>query len=182
MKIRHGFISNSSSTSFTFCFRGKEDLYNLIWKYRDYFSLSTIGWTSSVFSCNACSVVACIESVVVDNVKDDWKETSVKNIEEEIKNFEECLKETEETIKRAKEDGDKEWLVDMYKKSKENLIAHCDRLKTAKEKGLNKVLVVEFGDNHGHIQGGDVGNAMDYEGRNIDIDEKDFIVFTEQNR
>ena len=47
---------------------------------------------------------------------------------------------------------------------------------------LTSVFVIGFGDNHGQISGVGLGTVMDYEGRYIDIDEKDFVVFTEQNR
>jgi hypothetical protein len=55
-------------------------------------------------------------------------------------------------------------------------------LKQAEKRGLNTVLVIGFGDHDGDVSGGDVGMAMDYEGRNISIDARDLIVFTEQNR
>jgi len=52
----------------------------------------------------------------------------------------------------------------------------------AKRKGFTRLLKVDFGDNNGDISGGNIGTAMDYEGRKIRINTSDFIVFTEQNR
>jgi hypothetical protein len=51
-----------------------------------------------------------------------------------------------------------------------------------KKRGFKTVHIIGFGDNHGEICGGIVGNVMDYAGRHIYIDKDGFIVFTEQNR
>jgi len=53
-------------------------------------------------------------------------------------------------------------------------------LNRTKSKGLNSVLQIGFGDNHGDVCGGDVGTVMDYEGRHIRINKDDFVVITEK--
>jgi len=44
------------------------------------------------------------------------------------------------------------------------------------------VAEIGFGDNHGMFCGGDLGNCMDYEGRDIRIVQDDLYYDTEQNR
>ncbi|MFA6234136.1 MAG: hypothetical protein WC824_08120 [Bacteroidota bacterium] len=49
-------------------------------------------------------------------------------------------------------------------------------------KGFDFVMKVDFGDNHGDYQGGNLGNCMDYEGRNIYLVDENLFYTTEQNR
>ena len=186
MKIRNGFVSNSSSTSFTFVFKGDkiDDLSALIWKYRGHFSLSyDASWNDTndcVETCNAQDVVEAIEKCAKDK-NDKWNAVKIVSIDDSINQFVDSIKEYDQMIK-DKEDKCSMTLRDFYKQYKREAEEVIDKLNMAKKKGLTSVFVIGFGDNHGQISGGGLGTVMDYEGRDIDIDEKDFVVFTEQNR
>lgn len=174
MKIRCGFVSNSSSTSFTFCYKGEgiKALTDLILtKYRGQFERSYDEW-----HCNAMDVVESIETSSKN--KSEWYKVEAVHIDKVIENEQTCLDTVIQDLEEEKEDYWKRYNLDR-KQELENKIA---RLKRIKERGLVTVLIMDFGDNHGAVQGGNVGYAMDYDGRYIDIDKQDLVVFTEQNR
>ena len=169
MKKRNGFVSNSSSTSFTFIFKGDtvQDLSKTIQKYGKCFDLEYMYWDDNCYSCNAQDVSEAIEAYIDDpkNMLNRHDKVSVILIDDYI----------EVIIKEIKESTGYRGYVDDLKKQ-------LVKIQSAKKKGLTSVLNIEFGDNDGDISGGDLGYCMDYEGRYISIDKKDFIVYTEQNR
>ena len=57
-----------------------------------------------------------------------------------------------------------------------------ENLKQLKKRGFNKLYQIGFGDNDGDVQGEGAGKVMDYEGRTLEIDSPDIVMFTEQNR
>ena len=176
MKIRNGFISNSSSTSFTFCFKGRsiKALINLILtKYQKTFSRSF-----DEHHCNAWDVANAIE--ICSSKVDKYSESRFCKINEYIDYLKNKLESIIAQIKNTK--NVESYLVKWMNEDKLDLENKIQKLQKAKKIGLNLVYCIEFGDNHGDISGGDLENAMDYDGRYIDIDEKDFVVFTEQNR
>jgi len=184
MKIRNGFVSNSSSTSFTFCFKGAtiDALYDAIHKYSKHFQLSfDAGWgyEESIHSCNAQDVIDAIRGACARHSEYEWENITVVPIEDQI---EELRASISEIRKELKKEDEKPVMRDIYFRHLSDLESHLNKLKSANKKGLTDVAVIGFGDNHGHISGGDVGYAMDYEGRNISIEKDDFMVFTEQNR
>jgi hypothetical protein len=178
MKIRTGFVSNSSSTSFTFCYKGEgiKPLTDLILtKYRNRFELSYDEW-----HCNAQDVVEAIEGCF--GSKNEYDKITPVSIDQVIRDVENYLADTEVWLEEESRKNKDSWLVIHYSKHIQKLQKKISRLKNLKKEGLTTVLIVGFGDNDGNISGGNVGNAMDYEGRNIDINNDDLVVFTEQNR
>lgn len=170
MKIRNGFVSNSSSTSFTFCFKGEgyKPLTDLILtRYDDCFNRS---WDE--YTCTAYDVTRSIKEACLFG---GLKTVSIDNI---IYSDKEQIKYLERDIKNSKLDYAKGYFL----KHIQELKAKIKKLQTIKKKGLTTVLIIGFGDNSGTVCGGDVGMAMDYDGRDIDINEKDLVIFTEQNR
>jgi len=185
MKIRANFVSNSSSTSFTFCFKGEiDDLHRKIIDYQNYFYLAYDGynWGSGsdyVFKCNALEVANAIQESYESKPIREWEEVKIENIDKLIADEKKALSAFLEEIDDVKRDS---WMRKYDEETIKEMNDKIKKLERSKGKGLDKVLVIDFGDNHGVISGGDLGNAMDYEGRYIKIDEDDFVVFTEQNR
>ena len=192
MKIREGFVSNSSSTSFTFCFKGDklQTLYEMIVKYSKYFELSMdepyyFDKSKDTISCDAADVVKSIKAVVKANRKSKWYKIEVISLDDLIRKYQEILDSDTREFEREKKDPkntNDEWSSIFYTQDiahNKKLIQKVNRLK---EKGLTHCVEIGFGDNHGDICGGDIGNLMDYEGRNISISNNEFAVFTIQNR
>ena len=83
MKTRNGFVSNSSSTSFTFCYKGDgiKPLTDLILtKYREQFNRSYDEW-----SCRAQDVVEAIESCFKSD--NEWCKASPVFIDKNQRSF-----------------------------------------------------------------------------------------------
>ena len=175
MKCRQGCVSNSSSTGFVFCFTGDhmEDLFDKIRKYKSHFSLSYLPWdfedSSIVYDIDAEKVISSIKA----NITDD----RIVHIDKAIKEIKAIIKEEERYLKDSDKDthySSTAWLQEYQNK--------LDVILQAKQKNIASVIEIDFGDNHGDIKGGEIGTAMDYEGRNIQVDENDFIIITEQHR
>jgi hypothetical protein len=161
MKVRNGFVSNSSSTSFTFCFKTphvKEAL-NILSKYEDKFDLAAdlFGYFVKI---DGNDVIDCIE----ENVNS-------------LFSIDDLIFEKRENFDAFKDDYDGIGL-----QIKREISHQISKLENLKEQGFNYFFSINFGDNEGDIAGGDIGNLMDYEGRHIEIHEEDMIMFTEQDR
>ena len=163
MKIRQGFISNSSSTSFMFIFKGetKEDLYDAIWKNRKDFHLVT----DDNYSCCAEFLVDAIES----NLTIVELGNRVNSIDSIIKDLNKSIAD----ISGYKLDKRTEKVcIDEYN-------GYIGKLIHLKDKGFKTILQISFGDNHGDISGGNVGTTMDYESYHFEnYEKKDLAIIT----
>ena len=191
MKIRHGFVSNSSSTSFTFVFKGDEvkNLSDTILKYKKHFDLSHtcdnyLSGAADIYICNAQDVAEAIERCIETTKDDKWDVVKIVSIEDHIKELKIRIKELDVYIKEQDERKKNHpgWYNNYLHEDKVCIQEEIEKLQAAIKNGLTSVLVIGFGDNDGAISGQGLGCTMDYEGRMIDIDEKDFIVLTEQAR
>jgi len=191
MKIKADFVTNSSSTSFTFIFRGNSilDLFEKMRKYKNKFEIEyeypeyCDEYMNGPIKINVEDIISSIEEGIAKNnkyyEKDDIDYVRIGDIEalEEriIPNLDYCLKEVADNIVNNKRTP--QYVFDEINTFNNQL----DILEKAKKKNM-KSLVIGFGDNHGEVCGTPVAFAMDYEGRNIKIDKPDLIVYTEQNR
>lgn len=182
MKIRNGFVSNSSSTSFTFCFKGKKNkgvkpLCDLILtKYSECFSRSYDEW-----HCNAQDVVEAIGRCYKQT--GEWNKAECVSIDKVIGDNKFYLEIIKKDIKDAEDKKETDaWIFRHFLEKKQELESKIKILDNIKKKGLTTLLLMDFGDNHGEVCDCDLGRAMDYDGRYIDINGKDLVVFTEQNR
>lgn len=192
MKMRHGFVSNSSSTSFTFIFNGSttEDLCKVLKEYAGHFKLRFEMFEGDVYRCTVDDVIEALKNTVIDNPSDEqresWHTVYPISIEEAIQNVDNEIEDSQKEILRLHDeevDGkDNAWLIKIYRDGQYEDINKQILLKEAKSRGLDRVIIIEFGDNHGHIQGGEIGYAMDYEGRYIRINQDDLVVVTDQCR
>jgi hypothetical protein len=123
-------------------------------------------------------VVGAIERVVPNSKLLKTKE-HIELIKTAIKNNKDQIAEEEVKSMAASGSG---CFYTFLQERKQELEKQLDILRKAQERGLNAVIVIGFGDNDGEVSGLDLGIVMDYEGRNISIDAKDLVVFTEQNR
>ena len=179
MKIRTGFVSNSSSTSFTFIFKGNdfEDLYTMMRKYDQYFDLYNADLFGEPLHCNVEDIIKAIkEKAKIGSEYESNNPMIITPISKLISTSKETIEQNKKQIEQLEKRNDF-WLNLIMDKAME-----ISDLEDDKKAGFNGAFIIEFGDNHGDICGGDVGNLMDYEGRTISINKPDFIVYTEQNR
>lgn len=161
MKTRQGFVANSSSTSFYFATNTDyKGLMDLILKYRKHFYFAEEGR-----HVNAANVVVAIEDLDKEAV------TTADEAQE--------LRTTAINLSMHHPGRHNDGFWDSYAQS---VLAVVDKLQAAHDKGLTKVYRIDFGDNDGDVSGNDVGCIMDYQGRDIDINEDDLVIVTEQNR
>jgi hypothetical protein len=199
VKIRNGFVSNSSSTSFVFVFKGKEfdDFAQLMSKYRKYFNISysdpwwveeTDGREHTPSSFNYGDIVNAIECTIKRFVgkEDAWDKVEILPIDKLIQDLKDSIVYHSEYIKKEEEERRKQ--KDKYYRSpsymeylKEALEEDHKRLNTCsklKGKGYSYIKI-SFGDNHGQISGIGLGATMDYGRDQVKVNEKDLIVYVD---
>lgn len=171
MKIKADFVTNSSSTSFTFIFKGNHiDLFKAVLKRAALFNLSIDFGTP--YTIDVWDVIESIDSVI-------RFDPGILQIDNEIKM---CQEDIEYVEKNLAKNNIEDWERRYDKERRADLNEVMTKLLKAKEKGLVSVFKIGFGDNHGEICGGRIGCTMDCAGSRISIDDDDLIVMTEQNR
>lgn len=197
MKTRNGFVSNSSSTSFTFIFKGDNfnDFARLMKKYKKHFKLSypDAWWSGEENTSTEYDYQDIINAIrcVIDREKiPEYEdkvailpvETLIKEYQEQIKLYEEEVQDI--LFQRAKDDEAKREYD--YVNSDDYLRIYQDGLESFRagiqklEKRRNHIYIkLEFGDNHGQIQGRGLGATLDQMGREIKLEEEDFWLLTE---
>jgi hypothetical protein len=190
MKLKGDFITNSSSTAFFFIFNGdkKEDLFNLIIKYKHKFDQSVdygCGDNKDIRFCNAGYVIDSIDDVITTNEPyDESTKCKIEPIKKLIKEYKNDMDYWEKAYKKEiKRSKTEKITYDLSKDYKEHEKKYRDGIKVLKEaesKGLTSYINIEFGDNHGHVCG-ENASAMDYNGDDMIIKENDFYLLTENH-
>jgi len=184
MKIKHDFVTNSSSTGFIFLFKGdkRTDLFRQMVKYEDKFKLFNEYGTGADYI-DVWDIIREIDPILSSSKEDPWYLPGPLKLNDLLERHEGELKEYEKTLKEElKRESEEEihwksseYTINYIKEIKEKII----KVKEAIHNKLDHYVEISFGDNDGMISGGRIGMTMDYSGRNINIDQKDFIVLIE---
>ena len=176
MKIKSDFVTNSSSTSFTFAWKGdKIDLMKELIKHSKDFDLQYEDYEDKLLTVDVWDIVRSIDDVMKNNPEDAYYKPEIVSIDEKIKEVKRSIEYYKEL---ANDDDTGRWWSDSLEEEEEKL----KLFESIKEKGLLSTFTIGFGDNHGEICGGRIGYTMDYRGRHISINDSGLLVTTEQNR
>ena len=110
MKLRQGFVSNSSSTSFYMIVKGNsiENLFFMLKKYGDYFNLSYEDCNGKLLRCTYTDIISELKTVGIDNFF---------TLNSLIKDSIHRIKFDEELLIIEKLSGNNKWPLEHYKKS-----------------------------------------------------------------
>lgn len=163
MKLRLGFVTNSSSTTHIMMWKGdKGRLKELLDAHQRHFDLRYVDWEDQSHSVTPDEVAGAILSMMEKAQK---ASAYVRAKRQKSRMFRKMMEKS----------GGNKFLDEDIRKTD-------DKARRAKE--FDWVLEVGFGDNHGDFSGKDLGVVMDYEGRRIHIVDADrgFYYTTEQDR
>ena len=184
MKIKQDFVTNSSSTGFIFLFKGdkRTDLFEKMVKYGDKFKLFNEYGEGEDYI-NVWDLIKELDPILSSTREDPWYLPGPLKIKDLLERHESELKQNKETLKEELDRESKEvggWKSSGYTiQYIEEVKTKLDKIKEAIKYGLDHYVEVSFGDNDGMISGGRIGCTMDYSGRSINLNQKDFIVMIE---
>jgi len=183
MKRKADFVTNSSSTSFTFIFKGtdKKHLFDLLLARKQLFDLhyeSEWDDEGTVHECTVEDVIAALDKFLSGRLSSLDFSGKVEYINDLLARRTADIRSWEEMYEDDVEDWEQKWITDSISEIKQII----GLIKGAKDRGLLSVVQMGFGDNHGEVWGDGLGVVMDYKGRGIFVNDDDLVIFTEQNR
>lgn len=182
MKIKSDFVTNSSSSSFIFVFRGvnQNDLFQLIKKYQEIFNLTedwSYGDVSDIRSVDYMFVIHCLKKYLEGDGKIKTIDILLKDLEDNVKYWEKDLRKEKLKQKKSK-DYDNYRLTSSKQYLKEAKIKLQTVKDAVKNKGLDHFLEVGFGDSHGDFHG-EKPSVLDYNRDNLELEKDDLCIITE---
>jgi len=172
MKVRCGFVSNSSSTSHIIMWKGKkEDLRGLLEKHARKFALKCRSCAALGFTCNSTPeetidlICSCLDGTYLDSPLCIPTAERIEMFEAELKWLRKDMESADDIVMRSLREY-------------EAKVLHCVSVAGR----MDWSIIVAFGDNHGYLHGRGLPCLLDYAGRNIRISSPELEYMTDQDR